>query len=508
MRCRELGTTQSVVWIGTPEVHQSLSQVRPTLSMEPIDSRDIILWLLSNTCTNISQLQPLYYAQGVNFCERMQALFNSRAGLLDDECQRRLLVDVIQSQERMSLEELYYPRRRTPKANAIRSFIPELGKFRRELEALRKDFKDTGGTTHPSALQEVEQEREVAYEVEAVRQVQRPARYKPLAFVGLSDELALFASTGKLLARSSAYENAFSVVQRMALRDKHRLNTRAFKNIMLFCSTEFSRTVQEASTAPLDHLQRNINWVLWSPVSETAIVVIPEEAESLLPIIRNNDDPACLLLTYSAPTTRKMLAYFNDLTFYSVPAMTTEWKAPRWLTISLGLLAGRLYFDFDEYQDLINFLGVQEPSSRRQEVNPPENESTPSSLALTNDPLVFLQDWLAIRRNGQDFTNSPMGFVCQGKTLTADHPFFTEKRATNVQGDVQGNLKDVNAQTLPQELIASSINEANGQIEDDLFDEDEDFDYDLIEDMEVQNDVQDETEDDEIEFDDEFDDEE
>jgi hypothetical protein len=35
-----------------------------------------------------------------------------------------------------------------------------------------------------------------------------------------------------------------------------------------------------------------------------------------------------------------------------------------------------------------------------------------------------VHDWLAVRRKGQDFEHTPMGFVTTGKTLTADHAFF------------------------------------------------------------------------------------
>jgi hypothetical protein len=35
-----------------------------------------------------------------------------------------------------------------------------------------------------------------------------------------------------------------------------------------------------------------------------------------------------------------------------------------------------------------------------------------------------VHDWLAVRRKGQDFEHTPMGFVTTGKSLTADHAFF------------------------------------------------------------------------------------
>jgi hypothetical protein len=45
---------------------------------------------------------------------------------------------------------------------------------------------------------------------------------------------------------------------------------------------------------------------------------------------------------------------------------------------------------------------------------------------LAQNPLTFLQEWLALRRRGQDFAHSPMGFVSQGKWLREDHVFFNQ----------------------------------------------------------------------------------
>jgi len=35
-----------------------------------------------------------------------------------------------------------------------------------------------------------------------------------------------------------------------------------------------------------------------------------------------------------------------------------------------------------------------------------------------------VREWLALRRKGQDFEHTPMGFVTGGKPLTENHPFF------------------------------------------------------------------------------------
>jgi hypothetical protein len=48
------------------------------------------------------------------------------------------------------------------------------------------------------------------------------------------------------------------------------------------------------------------------------LIVNPEEAETILPLLHDVQNPVTHLLTYAAPVTRKMLQ-FNDLKYYAVP---------------------------------------------------------------------------------------------------------------------------------------------------------------------------------------------
>ena len=188
--------------------------------------------------------------------------------------------------------------------------------------------------------------------------------------------------------------------------------------------------------------------------------------EILIPSLRRTEQVCTYLLTYSAPITRKML-HFNDLTFYAIPTLPDEWKAPKWLTIELGIFAGRLYFEFEEYAGLRKYLGFVDTDEgiiaklgdltvdRRNDTASPissvdgidefatdedgkkvaDNIRRSHGQSFTAKPLTFLQEWLAIRRKGQDFVHTPMGHVCQGKALKASHPFFT----TRVKAEQDGN---------------------------------------------------------------------
>ncbi|KAL2353074.1 hypothetical protein BJ546DRAFT_147139 [Cryomyces antarcticus] len=128
---------------------------------------------------------------------------------------------------------------------------------------------------------------------------------------------------------------------------------------------------------PNDNFLRQVHWILWSIVTETALIITPEEAEHFMPLIRDAKVPPTHLLAYADPVTRKML-HFNSLTYYAMPTLQTGWKPPTRLTIELGIFAGRLYFDFDEYSDLCKYLGFEKvpetsdnavPSFELQETN-------------------------------------------------------------------------------------------------------------------------------------------
>lgn len=142
------------------------------------------------------------------------------------------------------------------------------------------------------------------------------------------------------------------------------------------------------------------------------------------------------------------MLHFNRLDYYAVPTLPSGWEAPTWLTLELGIFAGRLYFEYEEYDDLCQYLGSQEASKKPErnsegtlstvELSTTEEVAAPRALtgqSFTSKPLTFLQQWLSLKRKGQDFVHTPMGYVCQGKSLAASHPFFSR-----LEEDKKGEL--------------------------------------------------------------------
>ncbi|CAJ0547291.1 Ff.00g019180.m01.CDS01 [Fusarium sp. VM40] len=442
MRLRQLGTTQVISFFIPPEVHQSIADLQNKTMHEFIDSSDVIQWLLDNTCDQIEQLQPLYYSQGIDFCRRMQAALDYPK-FLTDRSQRKSYVQAIKQDEQQSLQNLYEPKTRS-RAAGMQTFSNEILKgFIQDLNARKKTFQDTGKAVHASALQEVEQEREVAFEVESVRQVKKPQHYAAYSFPGLNPSLEAFIRTGRLPADTNYFIHIFHALARTGTGRKFKVNTKA-TNSKLLETVEFGRTIKPKGDLSTDNFLRPVNWILWSPVAEIAIVIMPEEAEALIPIMRDpSSNVPTHLLIYSAPITRKMLL-FNDLTFHSIPPLPPDWKAPCWLQIELGIYAGRLYFEWDEYENMCALMGIQDGAVEDDEISMGEMKDDPvndesinmdklephkqlqAECKLAQNPLTFLQEWLAVRRRGQDFAHSPMGFVSQGKRLQGDHIFFKQ----------------------------------------------------------------------------------
>src|ERR1051325_2899251 len=80
----------------------------------------------------------------------------------------------------------------------------------RFLDVLREHGQSANGTrlVHSSAFEEVEQEREVEFQVEEVREMQKPCHYRPHAFPGTHPAITCFVITG-ILAGAAGYEPAF-----------------------------------------------------------------------------------------------------------------------------------------------------------------------------------------------------------------------------------------------------------------------------------------------------------
>ncbi|KAF2669842.1 hypothetical protein BT63DRAFT_223145 [Microthyrium microscopicum] len=417
MRMRQLATTQAVVWFATPDVHQSILDQQRKEPTSSLDSHDVVCWLLQQTCHSLEQLQPLWHSQGVDFCHRAQTSFDHPA-FLTEVADRTAYLDALRQQEHQTIDSLYDPRPKANKSAQLKPSTSKIGTFAAKLIDLQNDFQDFGQTIHESVLQEVEQEREVTYEVEIERQMQIPIRYAPLKYPGLHRDIAMFVNTGVLNEGSEAIIPFLKVISSTALGQTMGINL-GFAKSKLFVSWQYLRTVELEQ--PNDNFLRPVNWILINVKTNIALVVVPEEANRLVRGVTSKSTcPHVHLLVHAAPFSKKMLP-FNDLSFCGIPALPAQWSAPTWLKVELGIFSGRLYFAFDEYSSICQYLGIPPQTTETKTVTFQKAIET-----FTAKPLTFIKEWLATRRKCQDFTHTPMGYICDGKVLTENHPFFAE----------------------------------------------------------------------------------
>ncbi|KAF2848356.1 hypothetical protein T440DRAFT_509489 [Plenodomus tracheiphilus IPT5] len=410
------GQTQSITFFSPLEVHQGiLDRLQVNQNYQP-HSGDVLRWVFSQTCDAIEQLEPSFFAQTAQYMQQEQARTEHPSYLRNSEA-RQAFLEAVRTKESLSLKQLYEPKRhRGPSRTAVK-WTGALQKIATQLQHRKDHFQDRGTAVHASALEEVEieqereAEREVEVEVENVREVQQGIRLTVLSVKRLHEDIEHFAFFGRLVAGSDAYQPMFAVLARTALGLKHGVNV-SMKS-KLWISAQFSRTVE--TYTPTDNYLRTPHWVLWSSVNQHALVVSPEEADELIPLLRGHERAANInahLISYSAPVTRREL-HFNHLDYHTTPPLPADYVAPVWLTVELGIFAGRLYLEWHEYYELLGYLGLDKNLSVHED-----------KQAFAKKPLTFLHEWLALRRKGQDFEHTPMGFVTTGKPLTQNHPFF------------------------------------------------------------------------------------
>ncbi|KAI9683344.1 MAG: hypothetical protein M1829_005414 [Trizodia sp. TS-e1964] len=412
MRLRQLGSTQSIVFFAPPEVHKSIVDVCQLNANQSINSSHVIQWLLEQTCCANEQLQNLYLAQGTDFCRRTNAQWDN-ANFLTDGKQRESFLNIIQHPERQSLEQLYGGTQDYEPCSHMDLSSKELRDFMVELNKRRQLANQNGNLILSSALEEVEQEREVEIQVEEERQVQKQVHFKALNFQGLHPSILGFARTGNLNTHNG-FEHAFTALGRTSIGKKYNVTHTESR---LFLSSEFLRTVVTTSGPLNENFLRPVEWILWSPPSETALIITSEEVELLIPLLWDAEQSMVHLLAYSAPVTKSM-SHFNGLSYYALPPLPIPYSIPPWLPIELGIFGGRLYFDFSEYDHILKYLQINENLEGLMNHNK-------QAVTFASRPINFLLEWLTLCRNGQDIMHTPMGYICQGRVCLETHSFFT-----------------------------------------------------------------------------------
>jgi hypothetical protein len=249
MRLRQLATTQSICFFAFPETHQSILDVCGMNENDKVDSSHVVHWLLEQTCRTNEQLQNLYISQGTDFCNRMNAEWENAAFLFNAQ-DRIAYVKVLQHPEQQTLEQLYGGRtEETHSLPPLTNIFPQLETFKNKLNHLRLSTAKTASLLLSSALEEVEQEREVEFQVEEVREVQKALHYEAHEFPGLHPAISGFVSTGRLCG-DMGYEHVFDAVSRTSIGERFDI---VGTESCLFVSVEFMKTIKTNKGGSIDN---------------------------------------------------------------------------------------------------------------------------------------------------------------------------------------------------------------------------------------------------------------
>ncbi|KAF5691719.1 hypothetical protein FCIRC_297 [Fusarium circinatum] len=431
MRLRQLATTQSIAFVAPPEVYTSVLSLRSAhsprvASSQPLKSTDIVHWLLEQSCQASDNMMSLHIAQGFDFCRRTNALLEFRKSSQNKKKRDKLLQET-QQPEGQTLEQLYGPKEKTSSTGLRVINSTHLQRFMKELHGLEADLVKSQRRACSSAFDEVEQEREVEFEVHQLREKQNPTHLTALTFSGLDKALVQFCDESEVELASLHFISVLDLIGDTYIGLKYGVKG---SSLNLFVSKEFSRTVETRKAEVSRRLMRPVEWVLWRPDIQTALVVIPEEAELLLPILRRIRTPTTFLLTYTSPFTRSLLDV-GTLAYFPVPTPKKGLVIPSWLSIEIGIMAGRLYLPYDQYTQLRSCLNADERAEHlasmddahrsRKHILPNFGILSPQSLSK------FLSEWISYRSQSSDITHTPMGYLTGNRDLPDNHPFFTSQ---------------------------------------------------------------------------------
>lgn len=249
MRLRQLGTTQSVAFLAPPEVYRSMLDVRRSHTQESsrplmLTSVDVVRWLLEQSCKANEQMMGLHFAQCQDFCRRTDILWK-HPDFATNKTSLSKVLQVIRQEEQQTLQQMYGPRTQLDQTNSIELASPQLQDFALNVAKRARH----GQSSCSSAMMEVEQEREVEFEIEQVRQKQSNTKHKALSFPGLDLAIMKFIETGQLdttaICNRAALLQAFDYVGRTKIGTHFGIKATTSR---LYVSNEYTHTITAGVT--------------------------------------------------------------------------------------------------------------------------------------------------------------------------------------------------------------------------------------------------------------------
>ncbi|KJA23151.1 hypothetical protein HYPSUDRAFT_138178 [Hypholoma sublateritium FD-334 SS-4] len=413
MRMRNLGHGQSIMFCAPPEVDRRIRRLEMIESSASVQVVDILIWAMSNTCTDIKDHIPHFIQQGVHYHKR-QAAYSTFSSSQDKN------IEVLRStwleSAAQDLDDMYggHDTEDSGMMDAAKNF-PDV----------TDRLKMLGVAKFYNTMMAEEQEREVSHEIEEEPHQERTPEL-PAAVQELHPDVQRLVKCGAISPFSTAFQPLLSPLfsqnlGRWSARSKLLLGTRDF----------MTTTLSKNERSTLTEYLRPINWIVSHRGEDgtlTLVVMSPYEVNILLEDIRKSRH---VRLHVYAPRTSQSMKSFDDLAFYCLPPLGHEPMNQGSLLndagYQLSIWAGQLYFDnYEAYLRTCLLLGISSSESadgsqaiERDRFVPSGERTAEMSVVCLFDksPVLVLQKLLGLRRKGMSFQSTHLGKVLQARLL-------------------------------------------------------------------------------------------
>jgi hypothetical protein len=408
MRMRKLGHGQSIMFFAPPEVDRSIRLVSNKRVAEDIHVSDILVWAMTETCSDIQQRAAQWRQHGMDYKHR----HSSWSSFLSSDITPDELALTWLQPEAKRLEELYAPAQTSDSGSQAMAD-----------RELWERCNSLGLCTLPDNRLDEEQEREVVQEIEREREVERPPQL-PAETHHIYKDVRSFIRTGWIPNGSRVFTAIFDT---LATTSAASSSSQPWTRDVL-ASRDFTTTVRLGSTDKADSYIRPVNWILSSSASGKPVLVIvsPFEVNALLSDIRKSKEVRLHVYT---PRVIKMMKSCDDLRLYSVPPLPALWMPNKVLVRQLNIFAGQLYLPHSSaYKELCLFLGVYNADLKDQGVFEVQSDGfiRPKDRPAAADypenfqesPISILNALFGIRRKGLGYLPTHIGKLLNARRLT------------------------------------------------------------------------------------------
>jgi hypothetical protein len=405
---RKLGHGQSIMFFAPLEVDRSIRAVSKKGIAEDIHASDILVWAMTETCSDIQQRAAQWLQHGMDYKRRHSSWSSFLSShITPDELARTWL-----QPEAKRLEELYAP----AQTSGLGSQPLADGELLERCNSL-------GLCTLPCNRLDEEQEREIVQEIEREPEVKRPPKL-PAKAHRIDEDVRYFIRTGCIPDGSVVFTAIFDTLTTTSAASS---SSQPWTRDVL-ASRDFTTTVQLDSKGKADDYIRPVNWILSSSASGKPVLVIvsPFEVNALLSDIRASKEVHLHVYT---PRVTKMMKSCDDLCLYSVPSLPVLWIPNEVLLRQLNIFAGQLYLSHSSaYVELCLFLGIYNADLKGQGVFEVQSDGfiRPKDRPAVADypknfeepPFPILKALFSMRRKGLGYLPTHIGKLLNARRLT------------------------------------------------------------------------------------------